>query len=192
MADKNKVLFGFSDLYIGIMTEDAQGEITMGSPYHQKGAVGYSPEENTDSEDFYADNIPYYTSYSTGVYEGDLEVAKFDDQFKLNFLGYRQLADGGLAQIKGAQKPKIYMAFEIQGDVQARRCIFYGGSLGAINRSYKTIEDNKVPDTETLSTKFIGDNATGITKVTYNPGDSGYDTLFTNPPAPALPDDSES
>ena len=187
MADTNKVLFGFSDLYIGTYEVDEAGVVTMGTPYHQKGAVGFSPEESSDKEVFYADNIAYYTSYNSGTYEGDLTVAKFDDAFKTAFLGYVQLDDGGLAQIKGASKPNVYIAFELQGDSHARRAIFYNGTLGAISREYSTIEENKTPVTESISVTFTGDNGTGITKVTYNEGDSGYATLFTAPPAPALP-----
>ena len=192
MADSNKVLFGFSDLYIGTYTVDDQGQVTMGTPYHQKGAVGFSPEESSDKNDFYADNSVYYTSYNTGTFEGDLTVAKFDDAFKKQFLGYVQLADGGLAQIKDAVRPNVYVAFEVQGDKHARRAIFYNGSLGAITREYNTIEDTKEPQTESISATFVGDNVTGITKVTYNYGDDGYDTLFTNPPAPTLPSESDS
>lgn len=191
MADSNKVLFGFSDLYIGTYTVAEDGTVTMGTPYHQKGAVGFSPEESSDKNDFYADNTAYYTSYSGGSYEGDLTVAKFDDAFKKSFLGYVELDDGGLAQIKNAVKPNVYLAFEVQGDIQGRRVIFYNGTLGAITREYATIEDSKEPQTEAIATTFVGDNATGITKVTYNKGDTGYDTLFTNPPAPALPAVSE-
>ena len=190
MADTNKVIFGFSDLYIGTYSVSDQGVVTMGTPYHQAGAVGFSPEENTDKEDFFADNTAYYTSYSSGTYEGDLEVAKFDDAFKKQFLGYVELDDGGLAQIKGANKPKIYIMFEVQGDAHARRVIFYNGTMGSIVREYSTLEENKTPVTESINMTLVGDNATGITKVTYNRGDTGYSTLFTNPPAPTLPSES--
>lgn len=187
MADSNKVYFGFSDLYIGTYTVDDNGAVTMGTPYHQKGAVGFSPEKSSEQNVFYADNVPYYTSYSDGSYEGDLEVAKFDDAFRTQFLGYVALADGGLAEVKGATKPNIYIAFEIQGDAQKRRVIFYNGALGAINKEYSTIEDSVEVATETISVTLTGDNKTGITKVTYNEGDTGYATLFTAPPAPTLP-----
>lgn len=187
MADTNKVLFGFSDLYIGTYTVASDGTVTMGTPYHQKGAVGLNVEENEDKNTFYADNIAYYTSYASGTYEGDITVAKFDDTFKTQFLGYVALDDGGLAQIKGATKPNIYVCFEVQGDSKARRAIFYNGTLGSIKREYSTIEDSREPVTESVSVTFTGDNATGITKVTYNYGDTGYATLFTAPPAPTLP-----
>lgn len=182
----NKVLFGFSNLYIGTYTIGAGGTVTMGTPYHQAGAVGFSPQENTEQSTFYADNVPYYSAYSSGTYEGDLEVAMFDDAFKTQFLGYVALADGGLAQVKGANKPNIYMAFEVDGDAEKRRVIFYNGSLGSITREYSTTEESVEVATESISVTFNGDNATGITKVTYKPGDSGYATLFTNPPAPTL------
>lgn len=159
----------------------------MGTPYHQKGAVGFSPTENADREDFWADNIPYYTSYGTGVHEGDLVVAKFDEKTKTDFFGYVKLADGGLAQIKGAKRPNIYMMFEVQGDDGPIRVIYYNGSFGAIVREYNTTEGVNTPVTESAPVTFVGDNETGITKVTYNEGDTGFATLFTNPPAPQLP-----
>ena len=183
----NKVLFGFSDLYVGTYTVAADGTVTMGSPYHQAGAVGFSPEANDDTNIFYADNVAYYTTMGNGSFEGDLTVAMFDDQFKKNFLGYVELDDGGLAQVKNPVKPQVYIAFEIQGDEAARRVILYNGKLGSISREYSTIEETAEPVTESVSTTFTGDNATGITMVTYEQGDTGYATLFSNPPAPALP-----
>lgn len=183
----NKVLFGFSDLYIGTYTVGAGGTVTMGTPYHQAGAVGYSPEASDDQSIFYADNSAYYTVYGNGSYEGDLEVAMFDDKFKEDFLGYVVLADGGLAEVKNATKPNVYIAFEIQGDESARRVIFYNGTLGSITREYATTEETVEPTTETIPVSFVGDNETGIVMVTYEEGDTGYATLFTNPPAPDLP-----
>ena len=111
----------------------------------------------------------------------------FDDAFKTQFLGYVTLDDGGLAEIKNPVKPNIYMMFEVQGDTAARRVIFYNGTMGNISRSYSTTEESVEPVTETIPVTFTGDNETGITMVTYEEGDTGYATLFTNPPAPALP-----
>lgn len=188
---KNKVLFGFSNLYIGTYNVADDGTVTLGAPYHQKGAVGYSPEENADKSDFYADNTAYYTTYSGGTHEGDLTVAMFDDEFKENFLGYVKLDNGGIAKVKNPVKPNVYIAFEVDGDQEKRRVIMYNGTLGSINREYATTEDTKEPQTESIATTFVGDNATGITMVTFRPEDDGYNTLFTSPAAPALPTESE-
>lgn len=186
----NKVEFGISQLHVGTYTDDGEGNITLGSPYHQPGAVGFAPEESSEQNIFYADNSPYWSGYSGGSLEGDLEVAKFDDAFKTQFLGYKTLADGGLANVKNSVKPNVYIAFQIEGDAESRRVILYNCSLGAIVREYHTIEESKEPVTETLGVTCTGDNATGVTVATYKPDDAGYDTLFTSPAAPELESES--
>ena len=182
----NKVEFGISQLHIGTYTVAAGGTATLGTPYHQAGAVSFSPEENSEQNTFYADNIAYWSGYSGGYIEGDLEVAMFDDDFKTQFLGYVTLADGGLANVKNATKPNVYIAFQVEGDAEARRVILYNCSLGAITREYNTIEESKEPTTETLAVTCTGDNASGVTMAVYKPGDAGYANLFTSPAAPAL------
>ncbi len=182
----NKVEFGISQLHIGTYTVAAGGTATLGTPYHQAGAVSFSPEENSEQNTFYADNIAYWSGYSGGSIEGDLEVAMFDDDFKTQFLGYVTLADGGLANVKNATKPNVYIAFQVEGDAEARRVILYNCSLGAITREYNTIEESKEPTTETLAVTCTGDNASGVTMAVYKPGDAGYANLFTSPAAPTL------
>ena len=181
----NKVEFGISNLHVGTYTE-SNGTVTLGTPYHQKGAVSFAPDQDSENNKFYADNMAYWSEYTEGPFEGDLEVALFDDAFKTQFLGYRMLTNGGLANVKNPEKPNVYVAFEIEGDAEKRRAIFYNCSLGVIKREYATIEDTKEPATETLAVSCVGDNATGVTKATFKPDDAGYATLFTQPTAPAI------
>lgn len=182
----NKVEFGISQLHVCTYTVAADNTVTLGTPYHQKGAVSFSPEESTENSTFYADNIAYWSGYSGGTIEGDLEVAMFDDEFKTQFLGYRTLADGGLANVKNATKPNVAIFFQVEGDSESRRVALYNCALGAITREYSTIEESKEPATETLGVTCTGDNATGVTMAVYKPADTGYATLFTAPTAPAF------
>lgn len=187
----NKVEFGISQLHVGTYTVSGDS-VTLGTPYHQKGAVSFSPEEQSESNNFYADNIAYWSGYSGGSIEGDLEVAMYDDAFKTQFLGYKALTSGGLANVKNPTKPNVYIAFQVEGDAESRRVILYNCSLGAITREYNTIEESKEPATETLAVTCTGDNATGVTMATFKPGDAGYDTLFSAPTAPVIASDTES
>lgn len=187
-ANENKVLFGFKELYFGTFTENADGSVTMGEPYHQRGAVGFSPEEQGSDYIFYADDGPYFSYYTSGTQQGDLVVARFDREFRKLFLKEVELDDGGIAQIKNVVKPSIYMAFETQGNEGPERVIFYNGAMGGITREYATIEDQVEVQTESMPITFTGDNKTGMTKVVYHEGDGGFATLFTNPPAPKLPE----
>ena len=184
----NKVEFGISQLHVGKYTVAEDGTVTLGAPYHQKGAVSFAPEESSENNTFYADNIAYWSGYSGGTLEGDITVAMFDDEFKTQFLGYRALENGGLANIKGASKPNVYVAFQVEGDAESRRVILYNCALGVIGREYNTIEESKEPATETLGVTCTGDNATGVTMATFKPDDAGYATLFTAPTAPAFPE----
>ena len=181
----NKVEFGISQLHVCTYTVSG-GTVTLGTPYHQAGAVSFSPEEDSEQNTFYADNIAYWSGYSGGKIEGDLEVAMFDDAFKTQFLGYKTLTNGGLANVKNATKPNVAIFFQVEGDSESRRVALYNCSLGAITREYNTIEESKEPTTETLGVTCIGDNASGVTMAVLKPTDSGYDTLFTAPTAPEL------
>lgn len=184
----NKVEFGISELHVGTYTVSGS-TVTLGTPYAQKGAVSFAPEEQTEQNIFYADNTAYWSGYSGGSIEGDLEVAMFDDAFKTQFLGYAELTNGGLANVKNATKPNVYIAFQVEGDAESRRVILYNCSLGAIQREYNTIEESKEPTTETIGVTCIGDVPTGVTMAVLKPADSGYATLFTAPTAPEI--DSE-
>lgn len=180
----NRVEFGISNLHVGTYTEGTGGAVTMGTPYHQKGAVSFSPEENSERNVFYADNTEYYVTYTGGTFEGDLEVAIFDEKFKTDFLGYLSKADGGIAQVKNATKPKVYVAFQVEGDDKSRRVIMYNCTFGAITREFATTEENTEPATETIAVSVSGNNTNGVSMVSYLEGVTGYSTLFTNPPAP--------
>lgn len=184
----NKVEFGISNLYVGTYTEGAGGTVTLGTPLAIPGAVSFAPEESSEKSDFFADNGIYFSRYSGGSFEGDLEVALFPAEFKKQFLGYVELDNGGLATVKNAVKPQAYLMFQVEGDQESGRAIFYNVSFGAITREYNTIEESKEPNTETIPVTVVGDNKTGISKVTFVPSDAAYATLFTNPPVPALPE----
>lgn len=180
-----KVQFGISQLHVGTYT-DNNGTVTLGTPYHQNGAVSFNPEVQSQNNDFYADNIVYWSGYSGGKIEGDLEVAMFDDDFKTQFLGYVTLTNGGLANVKNPTKPNVYIAFQTETDGTPLRVILYNCTLGNIARSYETIGENKEPKTATLPVTCVGDNTTGVTMAVLKEGDTGYATLFTAPAAPAI------
>lgn len=185
----NKVLFGISQLHVGTYTEvttTSGTTVTLGTPYHQAGAVSFSPEVQSEQNTFYADNIAYWSGYSGGTIEGDLEVALFDDAFKTQFLGYKTLTSGGLALVKNATKPNVYIAFQVEGDAEARRVILYNCTFGDISREYSTIEENKEPQTATIAVTAIGDNTSGVTMATFKKDDAGYNTLFSAPTAPVI------
>lgn len=182
----NKVEFGISQLHVGTYEVDSLGAVTLGTPYHQAGAINFAPEEQSELSTRYADNTAYWSAYSGGTLEGDLEVVMFDDSFKTQFLGYKALDGGGIALVKNATKPNVYLAFQVEGDQEDRRILILNCALGAINREYATTEDSIETATETIAVTATGDNSTGITVASFKKDDDGYATLFTAPTMPAF------
>lgn len=183
----NKVEFGLSNLHFCTYTVNDVGEVTLGSVIAVPGAVNLTLEPQGDENVFHADNTTYWSRFSDNGYSGSIEVAKFPDAFKKAFLGYIDLDDGGVGQLKGYNKPSVCVMFQSEGDAEARRGILYNVSLGNINRSHTTTEDNIEVDTETIDINVVGDNGTKLTQVGYGRDAAGYNTLFTAPPVPTLP-----
>lgn len=183
----NKVVFGLENVHVCTYTVGQDGTVTLGTPMHVPGAVSMSLESETEENTMYADNVKYFTSYSDNGFTGELEMAMFDDDFKTTFLGYVELDNGGIAQVKGGTNPAVCIMFESKGDAEKRRGILYNVALGAISREYSTTTENVEPVTATLPFTVTGDNGTGIVKAEFAPTASAYATLFTTPPVPALP-----
>lgn len=184
MSDNNKVRFGLSNVHFGTYEVAANGTVTLGTPYAQKGAVNLTLDPESEENVFYADNQRYYVDTQDNGFSGELETAKFDDEFKTQFMNYAAMTGGGVGQFKNRSNKKVYMIFEVAGDVQARRTILYNVTLGQISTEQGTTEDATEPSTETLPITVIGDNATGLVSASYEQSDTPYATLFTEPPVP--------
>lgn len=188
---KNKVMYGVSMLHFGLYTVEDDGTVTLGTPYHVPGTVSISLEAESESNTFHADNIPYWAGYADNGMTGEVVNALFDEEFKTTFMNWVELDGGGIGQVKSMQNKPVYMMFQNEGDQEGRRTILYNVSLGQITRDYETVEESIEPQTATLPFTVSGDNGTGLTRGVYWPGGDVYDTMFDNPPVPALPDQSE-
>jgi len=187
MADQNKVRYGLSNFHYGTYTEGEGGAVTLGSCIAIPGAVSINMDPDTAEAIFWADNIKYNVSNRNNGYTGDLVMAKYPDAFKTACLNYIAVAGGGIAESKLMETKPIYIAFEVEGNVKKTRYIVYNVKPGHITENHQTTEEDIEVSTESLDLQMIGDNKTGIVKTKYEEGDTGYDTVFTNPPAPALP-----
>lgn len=188
MANKNKVEFGLSNVHYGTY-DIVDGEVSLGAATALPGAVELTLEETSESSSFFADDIVYYSDFNSSGETGTLTMALFPDEFKLAILPYIQLEDGGIAKSKTKRAKNIYLSFEGKGDKHKRRHIMYNVALGAISRGYKTLEGSTEVATESIELTVTGDNKTGIVKVTYSEGDSGYESVITQPVVPTIPNE---
>lgn len=186
MSDANKVRFGLSSVYYGTYTESG-GSVSLGTPTAIPGAVSLNLDPDTAESIFWADNDKYHVSKKNNGYTGDLVMAKFPDTFKTAILNGIALTGGAVGESKKIANKRMYLEFQVEGDVQDRRVILYNIEPGAITVNHQTTEENVEVTTESLNLNIIGDNKTGLVKATYESGDTGYSTFFSSAPVPALP-----
>ena len=188
MADPNKVYYGIKNLYFWEYNVNAEtGAVTFGTPYHQESARNFGPDQDANFEDTDADDMVWYTDATEGRITGDIEVVRFDDEFKTRFMGYLRTTDGGLGKPINPVKKNVCIAFEYSGDKENRRQVLYNVALGTITREFETTSrDSKNIKFDTLDIRAIGDKASGLYQNTYKPADDGYSTLFTNPTPPEI------
>lgn len=155
----NKVKFGLKNVHYALVTETVATDGTVTSTYGDvkalAGAVSLSMSSSASKSVFRADNSDYYISYGEGGYEGDLEVAKVNEDFLKDVLGYVEDNDKILVESGAAFKTVNYFAltFEFDGDQQATKHCLYKCSASRPNIASQTTGENGStdPQTETLT-----------------------------------------
>ena len=149
---ENKVLFGLSNVHYSVITEGQNGTYTYATPVPIPGAVELSTDPAGESTSFFADNRVYYQANSNQGYEGTISFAKLPKSFRIDVLG-EVLVNGGLAETANAKFKKIALLFEIEGDEQADRFVYYDVSVSRPGNSSKTTEESTEVNTIELSFK---------------------------------------
>lgn len=151
----NKVKFGLSNCYMAVMTEGAGGTISYGSPIAIPGAVNLSLEPQGDTNDFYADNVIYFSSTANQGYEGDLEIAMIPDTIRTAIMGETLDSNGAYIETASDTFKNFAFGFQIDGDATNRKYWYYNCSLTRPTTESGTIEESKEPNTDTLTIKAM-------------------------------------
>lgn len=147
----NKVKFGLSNCYIAPLTVDSSGVYSYSTPIPVPGAVNLSLSAEGDTNDFFADNVKYFSSTANQGYSGDLEIAMIPDAIRTAILN--EVVDSNGAYIEDASKlPNPFaFGFQIDGDKKNRRFWYYNCSLTRPANNGATTEASITPQTDTLT-----------------------------------------
>lgn len=182
MAD-NKVQYGLKNIYYSKITKTESG-LEYAKPVAWPGAKSLKIDPSGDTNTFYADDMAYFTTSSANGYSGTLEVAEIPESVLIDVFGYEKSENGMTVEVSNAQTADIALLFECQGDVKARRHIFFQVTLGRPGFEANTKEDKTDPDTKSLDITVtpIKVDDREITKAAASKGDPAYDTFFTTAP----------
>lgn len=153
MASKNKVRFGLSNVYVAKLIEN-EGSITYGTPFRVPGARSLNISAEGDSNDFFADDINYFSQYANNGYSGDLEIAMLPDQFLTEILGQTIDTNGAISESSKDAASRFALMGEFQGDIKPRRFVFFDCTVSRPSQEMTTIESTKEPNTDTLNIKL--------------------------------------
>ena len=188
---ENKVKFGLKNVYYSVITEGENGAVTYGTPKRILGGVNLSLAAQGETSEFYADDILFYGTAANTGYQGDLEVARIPQSFRVDVLKDVLDEDTGILYENAAAEPAHFaLLFEFSGDVRAVRHVMYDCTVTRPSVASQTTTNVKEPTTDTMQVTSVP-RADGIVKasttdktpaVTYN----GWFANVVTPPEDLL------
>lgn len=150
MADM--VRFGLSNVHYALYEGSSYQ-----TPKPIVGAVQLTTTPEGDSSTFYADNRSFYVVETNNGYSGTLEVAAVNDEFLTDVLGYQKDTTTKLTyEDTDAQPKSVALMFEVDGNVEKQRGIFYNVTFSRLEGENNTRAESTDPDTVTLNFTAIG------------------------------------
>lgn len=166
MAELSKVRFGLAKAYYAVVKDDGAYE----APAPLPGAVSLDlNREGSEPTTFWADNIAYFvTPAANGGYTGTLTLAIVPDSFKVAVLGEVVDDNGMQVEIADATPKSFALMYEVEGDVDKKRYVFFNCTAQRAIASANTKSDSTTPDTQDLEFSAIGKDftfgGTGVVK----------------------------
>jgi phi13 family phage major tail protein len=189
---ENRVVFGLKNCHYAVITEDADGTYTYGVPVAIEGMTALELATKGSQDDFYADDVLYYTSVTNQGYEAKLTVANISRQFRIDVLGETlDTTDSVLTENSFNRTNQIALLFEFDGDIKATRHAVYNCTVSRPNLTSETKADKVSIKTQELTMTAAPRPYDGIVKrsTTGDTPDTVYDAWYTAvyDPATAAP-----
>lgn len=149
----NKVRFGLTNVYYAVLTEtqDSTGvKYTYATPQRILGAVSLDIDAESESTDFYADNIKFYSQFQNNGYSGSLEIAEIPEAMWTTVFGMTKDSNGVFVETTNDVQKDVALLYQINGDANNTGYCLYKVSLGKPSRGGATMEGSRDPQTYTL------------------------------------------
>lgn len=185
----NMVTFGLKNVHYAKATLNDKGSWEFAKPVALLGAQEFTSDLIGSSQSVYADDQVVATLNQNAGRTITLKVTEIPDEFKVDILGYKKLANGNLVEITNAPVETFALGLEFQGDVKARRVWFYLCTASPINEGTKSKTDSVEANGVSLTITARPINLTSnlyTTHIISSKGDENYDTFLTE--APTIPE----
>ena len=143
---ENLVKYGLSGVHIAFQTQSGYD-----TPVAIPGAVSMSLDIAGSENAFYADNSKYWVYFKNNGYSGTLEVANFPQAVLNEALGWYVDVNGNTVEDADGKQKKFAMMFQIDGDQENNRVVFYDCQISRPSVSAATTEEEITPQTDTVN-----------------------------------------
>lgn len=182
----NKVHYDVKNVHLWPLAQADDGTFSFGEVHKEPSIMSLDLSAEGDQIKTRANGVDYYVTYSNNGYSGDMNFVMLSDAFKEKYLKESLHAtDKVLTEHANAEPQAFAMAFEFVGDAKNRRHILYNGIASRPNIQGDNKDNQREPDTETLSTTFSPlDNGWVKSSTTDETPDEVFNNWFTTPYLP--------
>lgn len=177
----SKVKFGLKNVHIAPITAVSDTKYTYGEIIKVPGAVSISLEPQGDSNDFFADNIKYFSAYANNGYSGDFEMAMITDEIREKIFGETKDSNGAYIESTEDTFKPFALGFQVEGDEKGRRFWYYNCSCSRSKNEAKTTESSKEPSTDSMTINAMARETDGKVRVLLSEtaeNKEAFDTFF--------------
>lgn len=176
----NKIQYGLSNVYYAKLSYDQQtSKYTYETPKKIPGGVNVTFAPAGSQSPFYADNITYYNAVANSGYTGTLEIANIPDDFRTEILNEVTDENGVMLESSDTQPSEFALLFQFEGDVKAKRHVFYRCSVTRPNVDGETQGESITPKTSTLNITVMARENDHFVKGTVMSDEASYENWFT-------------
>ena len=183
----NKITYGLRNVHYSIATQATDGTWSFATPIALPGAQEFTSDIVGGSTAVYADDVVIANLVQNAGRTLTLKLTELTEEFKLQILGYKRLANGNIVEVANAKTVTFALGLEFQGDTKARRAWFYLCNVIPVSEATKSKTDSAEANAVTLNITArpleVGDHL--ITNSVASIGDSNYSNFLTL--APTLP-----
>lgn len=149
---KNKVKFGLKNVHYVPIIVGEDNSITYGTPVPIPGAVSLTLDIQGEEVEFEADDVIYYSSYTSTGYKGTLEVALIPDSFRKEILGdVEDETDHVIVEYSNVEAKPFGLLYEINGDQKASRRLLNYCTVSRPGETANTSGKTRTPQTDSMS-----------------------------------------
>ena len=149
-GEQNKVTFGLDEAHVAFFTGTDEAP-AWAAPIKLPGAVSLGQAPAGSDNTLYADNMPYYVSFSNNGYTLTYTGVNIPNEIAGPMFGLVQDDNGLIVEYSDALPQEFALLVQTRGDVSDIRIVYYRCKAARPSTDYETVGESVAPKTQAIS-----------------------------------------